>query len=166
MENTKQKNILYLIAMLLVINLLGTLWLVKQVAIQPTKLASKSTDQESLPDYLTKETRKEIYMKFEEAYNSQDSDSFWNLFSNLAKAQMNKNDLKIGYERLLDIFGRLSNGIFAYYDFIGSQGNLRTFDLHYGIEITGSKGKKGEVKITITDDGKEYGIVGVHISFM
>ena len=163
MENTKQNKLLYIITKLLAINLLGTLWLVKQVAFQPTKLASKNTDQENLPDYLTKKVRKEIFKEFQEAFNSQDDASFWNLFSDLAKSQINEEEVKKSYDSLRGMFGKVSNGVFTYYEFVGKQGSLKTFNLHYNIAFESKYGNKGNVQITITDDGKEYGVVGVNM---
>ena len=164
MENTKQNKLLPLIAILLVINLLGTLWLVKQVAFQPTKLASKTADQESLPDYLSKEVIKEIYNKFEEAFNSRDYDLSWNLLSDLAKSQLNKDEMKESNDTLWPLFGYVSNGVFTYYEFVGRQGNLRTFNLYYNIKLDNSKiGDIGILQMMITDDGEEYGIVGYQL---
>jgi len=140
---------------------------VDQVTIRPSKLASKTSDQENLPDYLTKEVRKEIYKKYEEAFNSRDYDSLWNLFSDLAKSRMNKNEIDKSHDKLLDMFGEVSNGVFTYYEFLGRQGNLRTFVLHYNIDLPESKfGNRGELKITIPDDGTEYGIFGSNMQAM
>ena len=54
------------------------------------------------------------------------------------------------------MFGKVSNGVFAYYEFVGKQGSLKTFNLHYNIAFESKYGNKGNVLITITDDGKEY----------
>lgn len=152
--------------MLLVISLLGTLWLVKQVVYQPTKLASKPTDQESLPGYITKDVIIEIYKKFESAFNSQDHDIFWNLFSDLARTQMNKNQTNMAYDGMIDRFGKVKNGTFSHYEFLVRKGNMKTFLLHYLIALEESKyGNKGTLDITITDNGKVYGILGINLNF-
>ena len=161
MEDKRTSLILYVIATLLAINLLGTFWLINKVSEQPSKLVSKSKHQEDLPDYLTKEVRKEIYKEFEEAFNSRDPDSFWYLFSDLARSSMNINETKKTYNNLLDLFGEVSNGVFTYHEFLETHGNLRTFSLHYNVDLSEEAkfGNKGEVIIVITDDGEEYGIL-------
>jgi hypothetical protein len=163
MEYKRTNPILYVIIILLAVNLLGTFWLINKVHEQPRKLVSKSTDQESLPDYLTKEVRKEIYKKFEEAFNSRDHDKFFNLFSDFARAQMDQSQANASYDHLLSIFGEVSNGLFSYYEFVERQGNLRKFNLYYFINLP-DKPLKGKLRITITDDGKEYGIIGVNMN--
>ena len=166
MENTKQKMLLYLIVILLIVNLLGTLWLVKQVAFQPKKLTSKIEDQEALPDYMTNEVKKEIYKKVEEAYNSEDYEHFWNLFSDLARVQMSKDNIKEVYFKLRSMFGDVRNGVFNYYEFAGKRGNLKHFIFYYKVQYEQKDfGGKGNTIITITDDGQEYGIFTIQLSF-
>ena len=125
MENKKTSPILYVITTLLVINLVGTLWMINKASEQPSKLISNSNSQENLPDYLTKEIRNEIYKKYEAAYNSRDYDVMWNVFCDYAKSNLNENQFNKTYDNMLEIFPGIHNGVFTYYEFKGKQGNLK-----------------------------------------
>ena len=162
-ENTPP--ILYVIVTLLVVNLAATVWIGTKSS--PTIFTGKSAaaPEEPFPDYITKETKSQIYGAFRKAFNSRDLDTFFALFSDIARAQMKKADVKTSYDQLLDYFGGVEEGIFSHYEYAGRQGNLKVFILYYIVTLpeTSKFGRQGELKITITDDGQEYGIVSAFL---
>ena len=68
-------------------------------------------------------------------------------------------DLNNNYDQLLDYFSGVEEGKFSHYEYAGSQGNLKVFALYYIVKFpeTSKFGREGEVRITIVDDGNEYG---------
>ncbi len=160
----KASPLLYLITALVISNIALTLWLVVKVS-GPVSPVGAAQQGEPLPAYITKEVRQRIYDDFRAAYNSHDSEKFWHLFSDLAQAQMKREGLVASYEQLLLAFGEVGNGTYSHYEYYGKQGNLKAFYLYYVVEFSAESktGSKGQLKIMISDDGREYGIMGAFL---
>jgi hypothetical protein len=124
-----------------------------------------SSEVDPLPSHITKDVKLQIYSKVRDAFNSKDFASFWNLFSDVARSEMNKEDTEKIYRKLLDYFGGVEEGTFSHYEYKGRKGNLKAYCLYYNANFSaGSKfGNRGELQITITDDGREYSILSVNL---
>ncbi len=153
--------LLYLITALLLVNVGATVWLVAEVSSAPSPIGAPA-QTEPLPAYITKEVRQRIYDDVRRAYNSRDSELIWNLFSELARAQMNRKELEDSYKQLWEWFGDVEDGTYSHYEFVGKRGNMKAFNLYYVVSLTDQSkfGNKAELKIMIADDGSEYGIFG------
>lgn len=156
--------ILYLIVLLVVINIAVTGWIVIKIS-PPSSAVSESPSVENLPSYLTKEAKLRIYSDFRQAFNSQNFDAFWDLFSDMAHVRTNKADMKKSYDQMLDYFGGVEGGTFSHYEYAEKQGNLKVFILYYAVKFseTSKFGRQGKLKLSVTDDGQEYGIISTYL---
>ena len=151
---------------LVIVNIVATVGVMKKVdKILPTDTASK-TIENPLPESITKDVVGDIFTQFEKAFNSHDFDTFYGLFSPFAQSQMKREELVKTYSQLIDYFDEVSNGVFSHYEFNGQQGNMKAYNLNYIVDLGEESkfGGKGKARITITWDGKEYGIVSTFIS--
>ena len=160
MQKGNTNPLLYVIATLLLINLLATFWLINKVSEAPRR-GTLTSAEEQLPQYITKEARKQIYEDFKAAFNSKDAEAFWNLFSDYARSQMDRSTVNKSYQQTLDWFGEVKDGTFSHYEYVTSRGNQKIYHLYYMVTLSEKSkfGTRGELKITITDDGQEYGIL-------
>jgi len=166
MANERTSPILYIIATVLCINLIATLWIGFKI---PSHISSNTNEisqiTTKLPIYITKDVKKQILSDFIKSFNSGNKDIFYDFYSDLARMQMTKDDLSKSYNQLLDYFDGVEEGSFSHYEYSGQQGNLRIFTLNYSVKLSKKSkfGQLGELIITITDDGNDYGIVSTYM---
>ncbi|SHK09689.1 hypothetical protein SAMN02745216_02859 [Desulfatibacillum alkenivorans DSM 16219] len=163
MKSDKATPLLIVIAVLLIANLAATAWVAVKVS-SPSTHVSGEQPGEVLPDFITKDVKKKIFNDFQAAYNSGSHDAFYNLFSDLAKAQIDEEALGGTHDQLLSSLGKVEDGVYSHYNYVQRQGNLKVFVLYYAVKLPDSLlGNAGEVKITISVDDEEYGILGAHL---
>ena len=163
MNDQKTSPLLYVITTLVVVNIAATCWLISKVSSAPTTV-TRSLPQ-PLPSYMNKEVKRQIYNEFKTAFNSKEFSSFWNLFSDLARSKMNRQNTERVYLQLLDYFSEVEEGTFSHYEYSGRKGSLTMYVLYYNVSLSAESkfGSRGELKMTISDDGQDYGIVGAYL---
>jgi hypothetical protein len=151
-------GLLYLIILLLIGNLCGTFWLISRTT---TKAQPVTTSNETID----KNTIIKEFDKIVTVYNSGEKEAIWNMFSDYAKAQMDKENSIKAIVNLKDTFGNIEKGTYMYQEFSGKQGNLSFYKAYFTVELLDSKiGDKAILAITMSSDGTLNELVGFHLN--
>ena len=69
------------------------------------------------------------------------------------------------YTMLREYFGDVVSGTYSHYEYTGRQGNLIAFNLYFIADLGDDSkfGSAGTVKLGITWDGSEHGVISSHI---
>ena len=151
-------GLLFLIVLLLVANLCGTFWLIKKTSSTESNPAPQS-------DAIDKEILLREFDRSTSIYNSGDQESLWNMFSEYARAQMNKENSIKSIMGLKDLFGNIKDGTYMYQEYAGKKGNLSFFKGYFTVNLLNSKiGGKALLILTISSDGSTNELVGFHLN--
>jgi hypothetical protein len=158
------KTLQVIITVAVFTNLALTAVILKRTA-NPQAVAQNSSPSNPLPHEIDKSVISLIAESFTEKYNSGNLEEFETVFSEFARAQMKKEDIKKNFDSLQQVFGDISKTTYSHYEFSGQQGNVKYFTLHYIAELQEESrfGKLGKLKITISWDRAEYGIVSAYL---
>ena len=156
------KSIYATIIVLLVANLVATVWFGVERNSSP---ASKIESENGLPEHIDKKVRDGIYEQFVNAYNGRDYDAMYNIFSDSAKAQIDKEGTFQVLAQLVEYFDSIEQGGFSHSEFLGHQGDMKQFKLVYPVKFgKNSKfGTTGNLYITIAVRDGEYGVWGFNL---
>ena len=154
----KSNGLQYLIIVLLIANLCGTFWLI----------AKNSPDQSQKSTQTDQIEKSEFIKQFDRViavYNEGDQEEVWNLFSDFAKAQMNKESFVTSVLSLQDMFGTIQDGTFMYQEPAGKKGNLSFYKGFFSITLKDSKiGEKASLVLTVSSDGSITELAGFHLN--
>ena len=151
-------GLLFIILLLIVANLCGTLWLIsKSSAPVPQQASSSST--------IDKQSFLSEFARSIKIYNKGEQEAIWGMFSEYARSQMNKENAVRSILSLKDLFGKIQDGTYMYQEFTGKQGNLSFYKGYFTVNLVGSKiGEKGVLILTISSDGSANELVGFHLN--
>ncbi len=151
-------GLLYLITILLVANLCGTFWLISKDATgsQQAAVSNETIDKKAIIKTFDKSVA---------IYNAGEEEAIWNMFSDYAKSQMEKEGSIKALIGLKDMFGNIEKGTYMYQEFTGKQGNLSFHKAYFAVDTLDSKiGDKAILAITMSTDGTMNELVGFHLS--
>lgn len=156
------KSIYAIIISLLIANLVATVWFgVERNSSSASQIESKN----GLPKHIDKQVINGIYERFVAAYNGRDYDALYDIFSESAKAQIDKEETVEVLTQLVEYFDSVVQGGFSHSEFLGRQGDMKQFKLVYPVKF-GEKskfGKSGNLYVTIAVRDGEYGVWGVNL---
>jgi len=150
--------ILYVIATLLAVNLLLTIWLVALPRPNGSPAASKA-----LPSGLTSLERDRLFAQAQERYNADDGAGIHALFDEFARSQIDEEEVVNQVHQLNVALGAIQSGQYSHYEFAGSQGERDFFRLLFNVKLASPQFPTGRATLTITSIGDHYGLVGFHL---
>jgi len=156
------KSIYAVIIVLLVANLVATVWFgVTYQSVTTTQNKIENT----LPSHMNKSVRDKIYEQFVSPYNDRDYEAMYDLFSPSAKAQIDKKETFNTLRQLVDYFDSVTEGGYSHSEYIGSQGDLEQFKLFYKVKFSEKSkfGTSGSLSITLAIRDDEYEVWGFNL---
>ncbi|MDO6561021.1 hypothetical protein [Paraglaciecola chathamensis] len=156
------KSIYAVIIVLLVANLVATVWF--GVTSQPVT-STQNKVENTLPSHMTKNVRNKIYDQFVSRYNSRDYEAMYDIFSPSAKAQIDKNETFSTFLQLVDYFDSIVEGGYSHAEHLGTQGDLKQFKLFYSVKFSENSkfGTSGSLSITLAIRNDEYEVWGFNL---
>ncbi|WP_413662501.1 hypothetical protein ACG1BZ_14885 [Microbulbifer sp. CNSA002] len=154
------------IILLLVANLVATVWFGLNERTAPVQTQAEKTAEHELPLFIDSKVRVHIYNEFVKAFNAGDNDALYDMFGPAAKAQFTKESAETEFQRLTKIFNSVESGAFTHSQLAGTEGNTSFYVLHYAVKFPDESefGTSGTLKVTIAIQGSEYQIYGIMIN--
>ena len=155
-----------LIILLLVANLVATIWFGLSSQTSSPVSTSTSTVNHELPNAIDSEVRSKILDDFILNFNQKDLDGLYNLFSPAAQAQFSRESSDDTFNKLITYFISAKGGAYTHSEYIGSQGDLKQYNLYYAVKLDEKSvfSESGKLKVTIVVRGTEYEIYGIHLN--
>lgn len=109
--------------------------------------------------------RSRLFEDFREAFNSGDSQATFEVFHPLARINMSADQTKEVLSGLKASFGTIHEFIYSHFIYGGYNNGFHTYNLIYKVKYSGGKSgaTKGNVTITVFDNGEEIGMQGINI---
>lgn len=154
------------IIILLVANLVATIWFGAIKGAAPTNEVTQSASVHNLPEMISSDVTLKIFNQFFTAFNAKDYDALYNIFGPAAKAQFDKTSSDEVLDKLSEYFDSIIEGGFTHSEFLGSQGNMSQYNLYYAVKLSEKStfGTKGTLKVTIVVREKDYEIYGYKLN--
>ena len=153
------------IIILLVANLVATVWFGLNNGVTNTISVSEKAAEHELPSVVNSEERSRLYAQFAKAFNAQDYSALYNMFGPAARAQFSKESADAEFIKLNKYFGSVQDGVFTHSELAGNQGNTNYYNLYYTVKLPQASefGGSGRLKITIAVQGNEYQVFGIRL---
>ena len=154
------------IILLLVANLVATVWFGVSEQSAPIPTATETAAKNELPSLVDAKERNHMLEEFTEKFNSSDYDGLYNMFGEAAKAQFTKESAESNFKKLKKFFYSVDGGAFTYSELVGTKGNTNYYLLYYTVKLSEKSefGTSGNLKITIAVQGSEYQIYGISLN--
>ncbi len=153
------------IIVLLVANLVATIWFGFENRPLQRQSQIETIARHELPEIITDEIREQIFETFKTEFNSKNFDALYGMLGEVAKAQLTKEDAYSTFEKLVKYFHSIEDGAYTHTELIQTQGNTSVYKLHYSVKLSEKSelGTKGNLKVTIGVQGEEFQIYGVRM---
>jgi hypothetical protein len=152
---------------LLILNLLVSLSLRQSSVSSEGQVDEVVLSQsDNLPAVLTDAVRERLLNEFSAAFNKDDYDAIYDMFSPAAKARIDKNDIIKELQKLKKAFYSVSGGGFSHFEYVRSMGGADVYTLFYNVRLSelSDFGPAGELKITIAVQGSRFQVYGIRLS--
>ncbi|MBN2211129.1 MAG: hypothetical protein JW709_07005 [Sedimentisphaerales bacterium] len=155
-----------LIIMLLILNLLATVYFGWCGMEFKSAAALNPEAQKALPAIITPELREQYFQQFQKAFNAADYDAIYKLFGPIARAQVSEEELAKELQKMTDWFHRVDKGTYTHSEWAGKQGLTDGYYLYYAVTFPPECqfGQKGILKISIGVEGREVQILGFFLN--
>jgi hypothetical protein len=166
MEKEKLQPIHSVIIILLVANLIATIWFGLTDHPSNKSLSLNKEVEQELPSVITPEVRADLYSQFAKAFNASDYDAFYDMFGPVAKAQFTKESSDETLKKMVTYFHSAESGAYTHSELVRNQGDTKIYNMYYAVKLHESSvfGAKGVLKITIAVNGSEYQIYGMRLN--
>ncbi len=160
------KETQFVIVMLLVANLLATIWFGIKDGSEPVVTQMTNSTESQLPKIINSSVKSDIYEKFSSAFNVRDYDALYNMFGPTAQLQFSRESAQAEFEKLAKFFHSVERGSFSYSEHAGKQGNLDLYVLYYIVQLSEKSefGTKGTLKVSVAVEGADYQIYGIFLN--
>ncbi|WP_221801847.1 hypothetical protein [Oceanobacter mangrovi] len=101
------------IIILLVANLVATVWFGLNDRVTSTLSVSEKAAEHELPSVVNSEERSRLYAQFAKAFNAQDYSALYNMFGPAARAQFSRESADAEFIKLNKYFGSVKDGAFT-----------------------------------------------------
>ncbi len=155
-----------LVIILLVANLIATVWFGVKSTSNNENMQAKNTSQHTLPKIITSEIKNELFDQFTLAFNSGDYKSMYNLMGPIARAQYPYEKAEEDFPKLIKFFHSVESGTFTYSELVKSQGDTNIYNLNYTVVLSEKSelGRNGNLRITILIQGDDHQVYGFHLN--
>ena len=154
------------IIILLVFNLVATIWFGISNKPSNTQSPIEITSKNDLPKIITAKIRELLFTKVQAGINDNDFDALYNIFGPAAKAQFSKEDAYLTFDKISKYYHSIEEGAYTHSEFVNSKGNAKFYILYYAVKLSEKSelGTKGILKITIGVEGSDYQVYGFRLT--
>ena len=129
-------RLLYLIILLLLANLVATIWfgLDNNQELQPPN--SFNPVKGNLPPVVSDSIRDNLFADLSNSLNSRDFSALYQMLGPIAKAQISHESAYEEFEKLTKYFHSIENGKFSHSEFVRNQEDFEVYNIYYDINLS------------------------------
>ncbi|GAA5316662.1 MAG: hypothetical protein AseanaTS_18660 [Candidatus Pelagadaptatus aseana] len=154
------------VIVLLLANLAATVYFGLTQPDSSSDFSEQSDKTAELPVVVSGVVRDRWFNQFREAFNREDFDAVYDMFSPAAQARIDKADMYSELRRLKKAFYQLKpDGAYSHSEFVKNLGDAQVYTLFYNVSFSERSefGSSGTLKITIAVQGDRLQVLGIHL---